>query len=58
MPPLGISKSSMGLLEAEGFAAGPKEMSPVWIMKPGMIRWKGISLYAPHAHSAMKFSVV
>lgn len=27
-------------------------------MKPGMIRWNGVPLYAPHAQSARKFSVV
>ena len=56
MPPFGMSSNgSMGFELLVGDAAGPREMSPPWIMKPGINRWKGVLLYAPLAQRAMKF---
>lgn len=58
VPPLGMSSNgSMGrrvVAEVEE-AAGPSDISPPWIMKDGMRRWKGVSLYAPAAQRARKF---
>lgn len=61
MPPLGMSSKGRGgleLAEEEEVRDGLSEMSPPWIMKPGMRRWKGVLLYAPLAQRAMKFCVV
>lgn len=60
MPPLGMSSKGRGGLELdeEEVRDGLSEMSPPWIMKPGMRRWKGVLLYAPLAQRAMKFCVV
>lgn len=57
VPPLGMSSKGRGGLELaeEEVRDGLSEMSPPWIMKPGMRRWKGVLLYAPLAQRAMKF---
>lgn len=44
-PPLGIWKGRSGDgSEGDGLAAGESEMSPPWIMKDGIRRWKGVWL--------------
>jgi hypothetical protein len=54
VPPLGMSSNGrMGRRRED--AAGPREMSPPWIMKDGMSRWKGVLSYAPEAQRARKF---
>jgi hypothetical protein len=54
VPPLGMpSNGRMDRCEEE--AAGPRDMSPPCIIKDGMRRWKGVSLYAPDAQRARKF---
>lgn len=57
MPDLGISKGRTGFVDVSGeeCAASPREMSPPWIMKPGIKRWNGVLLYAPVAQRARKF---
>lgn len=43
VPPLGISKGRGGL-DADVEERVPREMSPPWIMKFGISRWKGVLL--------------
>lgn len=59
VPPLGMSSKGRGGLadEEEEVREGFREMSPPWIMKPGMSRWNGVLLYAPLAQRAMKFCI-
>lgn len=44
VPPLGISKGRAGFEELGEVKVGESEMSPPWIMKFGIKRWKGVLL--------------